>query len=1179
MEEPEGMLHLIDRLRAQQSDGWRAGEPVVAETYFELYPELLVESEHALELIYHEVLLREAAGECPQLDEYLRRFPQFAVQLPPLFEVHRALASSHVSDVITLEHSLDKTLATNESPTRGVWPTIAGYELLAELGRGGMGVVYKARHLGLNRVVALKMILTGCQTGPAHLARFRAEAEAVARVQHANIVQVYDVGEQDGRPYFSLEFLNGGTLAQKVNGTPQPARAAAKLIHTLAQAIHAAHQQGIIHRDLKPANILVQESSVIDEATVKITDFGLAKQMDAVDTRTGSGTILGTASYMAPEQAEGKQQQIGPAADVYALGAILYELLSGRPPFKAETQLETMRLVLSEEPVSLSRLHLKVPRDLETICLKCLQKDSRKRYASAQALVEDLEQFLLDRPIQARRTGPLERGWRWGRRNPAFSMLILSICLLVTAITLISTFSALWLGKEAARARNAERDATDKLWNASLSKAQALRLSGRIGQRFESLEAIQDAVRILHTREFKERDTLALRNQAIACLALTDLRVLNQWQSETPWPFLVAFDGNLERYAYGDELGDVQVRRAADHQVIACFPNLVEHPVSMKPHFSPNGRYLAVGSWTMARRDLRVHQDVIHYVVWDLSSQKKDPRVLHVEGGYLFRFTPDSRAVAVQYQDGTLRLHDLVEGKERVLSRGYLTHQMAFRPDGRQLACAHRSFAEVRILDVESGAIVVSLPNPGETSALGWRGDGQLLAAASDDNKIYIWDVAQHRQQAMLEGHRKRATTLTFSPDGRLLASSGWSGTTRLWDVAGARCLMRAPGTHVGFTPDGGRLAFQSSTQVGIWELADARECRLLQVQDSKSEAWHSYTGQESFDYSADGRLLASVGGDGIRLWDVANAKQIEHLPVGYHEALMFHPDGRLLFTYGRAGLQSWPVERIANRPVIQIGPPQSLDVPLNTGWFNAACSRDGRVLAVTDDSNAQIIVLSLDVPSQRVLLPNCSDIISLAVSQKGDWIAAGLAEGGAGIDVWDAHTGQPVQHLPGSMDKANLSFVAFSPDDQWLIAGGQSDYRWWKVGAWESGPAISRDSLPLAHGPVAFSRDGRLMALARSGHAVQLYDLAKRCELATLTPVDEQLVSRLCFNPDGTELAVSTDNHVIQLWDLRALRDRLHALALEWDAPFSSSVPTAQENVPTLQVDVRLGKKKPVIK
>ena len=1079
MEEQESLIHLVEGLRAEQSGRWLAGERVVAETYFELYPRLLSDPEHALELVYNEVLLREAAGETPRLEEYVERFPLFVALLPPLFEVHQALVSSQLAEVVNLETVWDGKPASGSPQAPGPWPNITGYEVLAELGRGGMGVVYKARHLGLNRVVALKMILTGCQTGPAHLARFRAEAEAVARVQHSNIVQVYDVGEQDGRPYISLEFVNGGTLAQKVNGTPQPARAAAKLIYALSQAIHAAHQQGIIHRDLKPANILFQQSSTLAEATVKITDFGLAKQMDAVDAQTGSGTILGTASYMAPEQAEGKPHMIGPAADVYALGAILYEVLTGRPPFKAATQLETMRLVLSEEPVSLSRLHLKVPRDLETICLKCLQKDPRKRYVSAQALVDDLERFLGDQPIQARRTSPLERTWRWGRRNPSFAMLILSICLLVTAITLISTLSAWKLGQEAGRARDAERDATDKLWNASLAKAQALRLGGRIGQRFESLQAIQDAVRILHTREFKEQDTLALRNEAIACLALPDLRVMDQWQSETPWPFLVAFDADLERYAIGDEQGNVQVRRAADHQVIARFQGIGEHPVRMQPQFSPNGRYLAVGLWTMARRDLRVHKDVIHFVVWDLSSQGNDPKVLHVEGGYLFRFTPDSRAVAVQYQDGTLRLHDLVQGQERVLSRDYLAYQMEFRPDGRQLACANRSSAEVRVLDVDKGSIVTRFPNPGETSALGWRGDGQLLAAASDDNKIYIWNVAQHRQQTILEGHRKRATTLTFSPDGRLLASSGWSGTTRLWDVAGARCLMRAPGVHLGFTPDGGRLAFQSSTHIGIWELADARECRLLQVQDSKSEAWHSYTGQESFDYSTDGRLLASVGGDGIRLWDVANAKQIEHLQVGYHEAILFHPDGSRLFTYGRPGLLSWPIENIPGRPLIRIGPPQTIDVPPNTGWFHAVCSRDGRVLAVTDDSNSQILILNLDAPFQIVPLKNCSDVISLAVSRQGDWIAAGLAEGGAGIDVWNAHTGQLLRHLPGSMDNANLAFVAFSPDDQWLIAGGQRDYRWWKVGTWESGPAISRDSLPLVHGPIAFSPDGRMMAIA----------------------------------------------------------------------------------------------------
>jgi serine/threonine-protein kinase len=284
------------------------------------------------------------------------------------------------------------------------WPTVANYEIVGLLGRGGMGVVYKARHVQLDRLVALKMVLAGPHAGPEELARFRSEAEAVAKLQHANIVQVYEVGESDGRPYLSLEFVGGGSLAQKLEGTPLPSRQAATLIATLARAVHLAHQRGIIHRDLKPANVLLTEDGV-----PKITDFGLAKRLDRDTGQTRSGTIMGTPSHMAPEQASGRTREITPATDVYALGAILYELLTGRPPFRAETPMETVYQVLEREAVPPRLLNCKVDRDLELICLKCLEKDAGRRYPTALALAEDLQRYLCDEPVSVRSFNMLDR--------------------------------------------------------------------------------------------------------------------------------------------------------------------------------------------------------------------------------------------------------------------------------------------------------------------------------------------------------------------------------------------------------------------------------------------------------------------------------------------------------------------------------------------------------------------------------------------------------------------------------------------------------------------------------------------------------------------------------------------------------------------------------------------------
>jgi serine/threonine protein kinase len=275
------------------------------------------------------------------------------------------------------------------NPKLAIWPCVPGYEINGVLGRGGMGIVYKARHLRLDRIVALKMVLAGAHAAPDEVGRFRTEAEAVAKMQHANIVQIYEVGDCDGRPYISLEFVGGGSLAQKLNGLPMASTKAARLIATLARAIHAAHERGIVHRDLKPANVLLTE-----DGTPKITDFGLAKRLDRDSGRTRSGTIMGTPAYMAPEQASGRSKDIGPATDVYSLGAILYELLTGQPPFRADTPLDTVLQLLDREPAPPRAVNPGVPRELEAICLKCLEKNSRHRYATAAALADDLEHYL-----------------------------------------------------------------------------------------------------------------------------------------------------------------------------------------------------------------------------------------------------------------------------------------------------------------------------------------------------------------------------------------------------------------------------------------------------------------------------------------------------------------------------------------------------------------------------------------------------------------------------------------------------------------------------------------------------------------------------------------------------------------------------------------------------------------
>jgi serine/threonine-protein kinase len=324
----------------------------------------------------------------------------------------------------------------------GHWPAVPGYEIVGEIARGGMGVVYKARQRGLNRWTALKMILAGAHAGEQQRARFHTEAEAVALLQHPNIVQIYEVGEHDGLPYFSLELVDGGSLDRKIHRQAQPPREAARVVEILADAMDYAHAHAIIHRDLKPANVLLTT-----DGQLKITDFGLAKRLEGDSSQTKSGTVMGTPSYMAPEQAKGDTHGVGPLADVYALGAMLYELLTGRPPFQAATAMETMLQVTRDEPLPPTQLAMQVPRDLETVCLKCLQKEAHKRYASAGALAEDLRRFLAGEPVMARPIGALGRLGRWCRRNPKLALLSALVFILLVVVAATSSV-AYWRIKQ-----------------------------------------------------------------------------------------------------------------------------------------------------------------------------------------------------------------------------------------------------------------------------------------------------------------------------------------------------------------------------------------------------------------------------------------------------------------------------------------------------------------------------------------------------------------------------------------------------------------------------------------------------------------------------------------------------------------------------------------------------------
>ncbi len=768
------------------------------------------------------------------------------------------------------------TLAPSDSSpaSRSDLPAPPGYELLGEVGRGGMGVVYKARQIELGRIVALKMILSGAHAGKADLARFRTEAQAIARLQHPNIVQIFEVGDYDGRPFFALEFCDGGSLDRKLAGTPLPPNEAAQLVETLARAMYAAHQANVIHRDLKPANILLTE-----DGSPKITDFGLAKKLDDAG-QTQSGAIMGTPSYMAPEQAGGKRQAaIGPAADVYALGAILYELLTGRPPFKAATAMDTIMQVVSDDPAPPTRLQPRTPRDVETICLKCLRKEPSRRYATAADLADDLGRFREGRPVLARPLGRVARVAKWARRRPTLATLLaVSAAAVVGAIILLDAARRQANERGVAEARSAPASKRQAPSAEAALRKDVEGANGRLAdEQAETRRQLDRTRRLLFTGQLMRAAPLVEHEPTRALALLRDR---------------VACPSDLRDFAWG------YYHRLANRDR----GTLTGHVGAIGAiALSPDGRTLA-----SAGPD---GKDGTQVLLWDMATAKARSASFSCDGKEVaaLAFSPDGKLLAVAANGpAAVTLCPLdAPGRRRSLARPPpLVAALAFTADGALVTAAGQGGKVWEVASRNEHASWKDQPvreRPGLPplirTLVSFSADGRRVATAPNDAApekylIRVFDVTGGQVFREITDNRV-LWSLALSPDGQQLALSRGNDWASLFDLREPRPQSRPLSPSSGsllFSPDGRTLA-----GYGIFPRYDISA--LPAIGASSVGLIGSPLGQWPFL----GACFALVLGPddfspiGVTLWDVAEGRVRARI-AGNTAPYAFTPDGKGLF-------------------------------------------------------------------------------------------------------------------------------------------------------------------------------------------------------------------------------------------------------------------------------------------
>lgn len=956
-----------------------------------------------------------------------------------------------------------------------------------------MGVVYKARQRSLHRVVALKLLLSGRFASKESIQRLRAEAAAAAVLSHPNIVAVHEAGEIDGQHYFSMNYIAGRNLAEMVHEGPVPARRAAKYVCAIAEAIHYAHQHGVLHRDLKPSNVLIDQDD-----QPRITDFGLAKRLDEESDLTVSGKAIGSPSFMPPEQARGHRREIGPASDIYSLGALLYHLLTGRAPFVAETMEATLVQVLHVEPVPVRRLNPDVPVDLETICLRCLEKESHRRYATARDLAEDLRRFENDEPIQARPVTALKKLRRWAGRNRGIAFLTSTLVLVfLTGLTAVS-----WQWRRAELHIRIELQQKKLLENELASKEiQAAEASFASGDASSALARLALVVRNNPSNEIATTRLLSALASRSFPIPVTEPLTHNDAVLSARF----SPDGRTMVTASAD--GSARVWDAWTGRQLL---ELRHNGAVRYAEFSPDERRIVTASEDATAR------------VWDArTGQPVTPFLRHRAKVRRASFSPDGSQIVTASADATAQIWDSRTGAAATppLRHAKYVIDAVYSPDGRRIATSSEDDT-CWIWDARTGGRLTGpLRHDGNVWSARFSPDGTRVVTASGDNTARVWDARTGQPVTGPLKHGQMVNFASFSPDGTRVVTASWDDTARVWDAATGEPLpaqfeFDSDVLYAEFSPDGGRLFTIADEAARVWNAATGVPVTEMMI--------HEAPLRHLGGFSPDGSRVVTTSLDKTAIiWDARPGGARPQIFIGQQasRALSCSPDGR------------WLAAARGSRFVAHVWEAASGHIvagPLHHGGPVVATtfSPDGkRLLTACRDGTAHVWKIPSGEPAFSPLVHD-GIVNSVQFSPDGKRIVTASWDKTARI--WDAATGREL--TPPLRHDHYVQWAEFSPDNQRVVtASGDHTARVWNAatGALLTPPLRHRLGLQSAR----FSPDGRRIVTASEDGTGRIWDAASSRPLGR--PLTHRGHVRMAaFSPDGRRVVTTSLDNTARVWD-----------------------------------------------